>query len=84
MCFNIFPNVTSLFLMQKQIPTASALSIINARNSITADQCGSLDNSETSVSIVETSEAGFLGVYNPDTTQVHFFSFHFLYLGTLI
>ena len=55
---------------QKQIPTSSALSIINSRNALTADQCDSLDNSEIFIHLVEMGETGFLGVYIPNSAQV--------------
>lgn len=61
-----------LFLLQKQIPTSSALSIINARNALTSDQCDNLDNSEIFIHLVEMGDTGFLGVYSPDSSQVHF------------
>ena len=60
-----------LFLLQKQIPTSSALSIINARNALTSDQCDNLDNSEIFIHLVEMGDTGFLGVYSPDSSQVH-------------
>ncbi|RUS80256.1 hypothetical protein EGW08_011985, partial [Elysia chlorotica] len=44
--------------------------VINSRNSITEDQCEELDDSVSYVHLVEMSSKGFLGVYNPDATQV--------------
>ena len=67
-----------IFLLQDEIPASSAQSIINAGNSLTADQCTALDNSEIFIHLVEMSENGFLGVYQPDSTQVNlqFFSMY--------
>lgn len=44
--------------------------MINARNAITSEQCSSRDNSDYPVHIIEMTDNGFLGVYNPNATQV--------------
>lgn len=44
--------------------------MINSRNALTSEQCGSRDNSDYPIHITEMTTSGFLGVYNPDPAQV--------------
>lgn len=69
--FSVYLKKFNFFPMQLTVPYSNLLGITNARNAITPDQCPSRDNSVTYVRIVEMSSQGFLGVYNPDSSQVN-------------
>lgn len=56
--------------MQFEISIGNIISAINARESLTSDQCQALDGTEYPINIVEMSNDGFLGVYNPDPNQL--------------
>ncbi|PIK35706.1 hypothetical protein BSL78_27462 [Apostichopus japonicus] len=53
-----------------QVPVGSLSRVINSRNAITGDQCDALDGSTKTIHMTEMSSSGFLGVYDPDATQV--------------
>jgi hypothetical protein len=43
---------------------------INSREAITQDQCSALDGTENTMHLCEAGPSGFLGVYNPPTSEV--------------
>lgn len=63
-------TLNSIFVIQKEYAASGLLKMINARNAWTAEQCGSRDNSDYPIHIIEMTDSGFLGVYNPEPTQV--------------
>ncbi|XP_062603182.1 uncharacterized protein LOC134264959 [Saccostrea cucullata] len=56
--------------IMKEYAVSGLLKMINARNALTAEQCSSRDNSDYPIHIIEMTDSGFLGVYNPDPTQL--------------
>ena len=45
--------------------------VINSRNAISEDQCNGREGQSHALHLVECSDTGFLGVYNPDPVEVN-------------
>ncbi|XP_013391352.1 uncharacterized protein LOC106159584 [Lingula anatina] len=53
-----------------KIPTTSMTTIVNSRNSISADQCGALDGTQSPIHMCEFSGDGINGIYSPNPDYV--------------
>ena len=63
-------KILLFYTLQHEITSDNLLTAINSREAITQDQCDSLDGTESVIHLVEAGPSGFLGVYNPPTSEV--------------